>query len=161
MAIIRASCPDCGDVELTSRDVTVRVNSGTNEGSYAFQCPECQLAVSKAAEARIIDLLVSSGVELYVWSMPAELLEERIGEPISYDDLLEFHYDLQANDWFDKVTATAKDRDVVMGRRTAMTLVIVGALLGALGAAGVKVRAPKPAVVPVPVLTPEAPRTRR
>jgi hypothetical protein len=115
MAIIRASCPDCGDVELTSRDVTVRVNSTTNEGSYAFQCPECQLAVSKSAEPRIIDLLVSSGVELYVWTMPAELLEERTGPTISYDDLLEFHYDLQAEDWFERVTETAKDRDLVMG----------------------------------------------
>jgi predicted RNA-binding Zn-ribbon protein involved in translation (DUF1610 family) len=115
MAIIRASCPDCGDVELTSRDVTVRVNSVTNEGSYAFQCPECQLAVSKAAEPRIIDLLVSSGVELYVWKMPAELMEEHAGPPINYDDLLTFHYDLQEVDWFERVTATAKNPDLVMG----------------------------------------------
>lgn len=115
MAIIRASCPDCGDVELTSRDVVVRVNSSTNEGSYAFQCPECALAVSKAAEPRIIDLLVSSGVELYVWTMPAELLEERIGPKLNYDDLLSFHYDLQQDDWFEQLTSTAKDRDLVMG----------------------------------------------
>lgn len=109
MAIIRASCPDCGDVELTSRDVTVRVNSTTNEGSYAFQCPECQMAVSKAAEPRIIDLLVSSGVELYVWAPPAELLESRSGPPICYDDLLSFHYDLQQDGWFDKVLGPSKD----------------------------------------------------
>lgn len=121
MAIIRASCPDCGDVELTSRDVTVRVNSTTNEGSYAFQCPECQMAVSKAAEARIIDLLVSSGVELYVWTVPAELLEERSGPPIDYDDLLQFHTDLQQADWFEKLTGgitgstAADDTDLVSG----------------------------------------------
>jgi predicted RNA-binding Zn-ribbon protein involved in translation (DUF1610 family) len=115
MAIIRASCPDCGDVELTSRDVVVRVNSETNEGSYAFQCPECQLAVSKAAESRIIDLLVSSGVELFMWRRPAELLEEKIGPKINYDDLLQFHYDLQQDDWFDRLAETAKDRDLVMG----------------------------------------------
>jgi len=115
MAIIRASCPDCGDVELTSRDVTVRVNSSTNEGSYAFQCPECQLAVSKAAEPRIIDLLVSSGVELFVWTVPAELMEERTGPPICYDDLLQFHYQLQQETWFDQVTETAINPDLVLG----------------------------------------------
>lgn len=115
MAIIRASCPDCGDVELTSRDVRVRVNAATNEGSYAFQCPECQLAVSKAAEPRIIDLLVSSGVELFVWTVPAELLEPRVGPAISYDDLLNFHYELQDESWFDKVTGTARDLNVVAG----------------------------------------------
>jgi len=115
MAIIRASCPDCGDIELTSRDVTVRVNSATNEGSYAFQCPDCQLAVSKPAEPRIVDLLVSSGVELFVWSLPAELLEKHAGPPISYDDLLKFHYDLQSESWFEHVTGTARDRNLVAG----------------------------------------------
>lgn len=109
MAIIRASCPDCGDVELTSRDVTVRVNSATNEGSYAFQCPECQVAVSKNAESRIVDLLVSSGVELYVWTVPAELLEVRQGPAINYDDLLQFHYDLQADNWLDKLINKSND----------------------------------------------------
>ena len=115
MAIIRASCPDCGDVELTSRDVTVRVNSTTNEGTYAFQCPECQLAVCKSAEPRIIDLLVSSGVELYVWTVPAELYEEHLGAPLNYDDLLTFHYEIQQEGWFDKVVASAKNRDLVSG----------------------------------------------
>jgi predicted RNA-binding Zn-ribbon protein involved in translation (DUF1610 family) len=106
MAIIRASCPDCGDVELTSRDVTVRVNSATNEGSYAFQCPECQLAVSKNAESRIIDLLVSSGVELFVWTAPAELLEAHTGPVITYDDLLQFHYLIQEDNWMERLVAT-------------------------------------------------------
>lgn len=115
MAIIRASCPDCGDVELTSRDVIVRVNSVTNEGTYAFQCPECLLAVSKAAEPRIIDLLVSSGVELFVWSPPAELDEVHEGPAISYNDLLTFHYTLQSEGWFDQLTSSAKDKDLVFG----------------------------------------------
>ncbi len=116
MAIIRASCPECGDVELTSRDVTVRVNSTTNEGSYAFQCPECQLAVSKAAEPRIIDLLVSSGVELYVWTLPAELLEPRVGPTITYDDLLTFHYDIQKDNWLEHLMSTANDPSLMSGR---------------------------------------------
>ena len=77
VATIRASCPTCGDVELTTRDVTVQVCSSNNEGSYSFLCPHCNLAVSKPAEARIVDLLVSSGVRLSVWHMPAELEEPR------------------------------------------------------------------------------------
>src|SRR5688572_4878129 len=92
VATIRASCPTCGDVELTSRDVTVLVCSTNNEGSYAFQCPRCRLAVSKAAEAKIVDLLVSSGDRMNVWQLPAELDEHKDGGPISYDDLLEFHF---------------------------------------------------------------------
>ena len=105
MATIRASCPTCGDVELTTRDVRVLVCSTTNEGSYAFRCPSCTMQVAKPAEGRIVDVLVSSGVRLSVWHLPAELDEVHSGPPISYDDLLEFHYELQSEGWLDKVTS--------------------------------------------------------
>lgn len=104
MATIRASCPSCGDVELTTRDVRVLVCSTTNEGSYAFRCPACRFQVSKPAEGRIVDVLVSSGVKLSVWHLPAELEETHQGAPISYDDLLTFHYELEQEDWMDKLT---------------------------------------------------------
>jgi hypothetical protein len=104
MATIRASCPTCGDVELTTRDVTVQVCSTNNQGSYSFRCPDCRMAVSKPAEARIVDLLVSSGVRLSVWHMPAELDEQRSGPPIDYDDILEFHFELQREGWMDRIT---------------------------------------------------------
>src|SRR5438874_10778084 len=102
VATIRASCPTCGDVELTTRDVTVQVCSSNNQGSYSFLCPQCRLAVSKPAEARIVDLLVSSGVRLSVWHMPAELDEPRSGSSLSYDGLLEFHFKLLQEIWFDR-----------------------------------------------------------
>jgi hypothetical protein len=111
VATIRASCPTCGDVELTSGDVTVLVCATNNEGAYAFQCPACQLAVSKPAEARVIDLLVSSGVRMNVWQLPAELDEPRIGGPISYDDLLEFHFSLQNDDWMSELTSALAAED--------------------------------------------------
>ncbi len=102
VATIRASCPTCGDVELTSRDVSVQVCASNNQGSYAFRCPGCTVAVSKFAEQRIVDLLVSSGVRLAVWSLPAELEESHSGEPLDYDDLLEFHLLLQEDGWFER-----------------------------------------------------------
>ena len=105
VATIRASCPTCGDIELTSRDVSVQVCASNNQGSYAFRCPECSVAVSKLAEQRIVDLLVSSGVRLSVWSLPAELDEQRSSEPpLCYDDLLEFHLLLQEDGWFERLT---------------------------------------------------------
>ena len=62
MATIRASCPDCGDVEFTTRDVQVRVSAPDGSGTYAFSCPGCAVTVVKAAETRTIDLLLASGV---------------------------------------------------------------------------------------------------
>ncbi len=91
MATIRASCADCGDVELTTADVNVRICSDTNDGTYSFRCPHCEMTVVKSAESRTIDLLVASGVSFATWQMPAELSEPRVGEPISHDDLLDFH----------------------------------------------------------------------
>ena len=104
MATIRASCPDCGDVELTTTDMTVRVCSEDQRGAYAFRCPECTRAVTKAAEPRIVDLLVSSGVELQVWTIPAELRENRpMGEPFTHNDLLTFHELLQEDGWLQRL----------------------------------------------------------
>ncbi len=111
VATIRASCPTCGDVELTSRDVTVQVCATNNQGSYAFRCPACQIAVSKLAEQRVVDLLVSSGVRLSVWSLPAELDEAKQGSPLTYDDLLEFHYQLQREGWFERLTSPSSHRE--------------------------------------------------
>ena len=106
MPTIRATCSDCGDVELTTTDVRVRVCLEDNQGSYLFRCPGCQMSVVKSAEPRIVDLLVASGVELSTWTLPAELFEHRSGSPLTHDDLLDFHLLLAAgDDWFADVLA--------------------------------------------------------
>ena len=109
MATIRASCSDCGDVELTTRDVHVRVCEADNSGSYSFRCPRCQMAVVKPAEPRIVDLLVASGVAMSMWRLPAELREPRSGAPISHDDLLDFHQLLHGDDgWFQRLSGMVR-----------------------------------------------------
>ncbi len=101
MATIRASCATCGDVEITSRDVTVRVCRDDNSGSYSFRCPTCASTVVKDAEPRIVELLVTSGVDLVTWSLPAELEEAHEGAPIDHDDLLDFHALLETDGWME------------------------------------------------------------
>ena len=86
MPTIRATCSDCGDVELTTSDVRVRVCIEDNQGSYHFRCPTCLMAVVKSAEPRIVDLLVASGVELSTWHLPEELLEPKVGPALTHDD---------------------------------------------------------------------------
>jgi len=108
--VIKASCQDCGDVELGVTDVRVRVCSIDEAGTYVFRCPTCQMSVVKPAEARIVDLLVASGVRLEHWDLPAELFEAHPGAPISHDDLIDFHRLLQTPDWFDVLArGTAPD----------------------------------------------------
>jgi len=91
--------------------VTVRVCAADNQGSYTFRCPACALAVAKPADPKIVDLLVSSGVRLSVWHLPAELAEPHDGLPITYDDLLEFHYALQQEGWFEALVSSVGFED--------------------------------------------------
>jgi len=110
MATIRATCGDCGDVELTTADVRVRVCLDDNAGSYHFRCPQCEMAVVKPAEPRIVDLLAASGVEVSMWRLPAELREPRFGPRIDHDDLLDFHQLLESDGWFDDLMAVIDRR---------------------------------------------------
>jgi hypothetical protein len=59
--------------------------------------------VAKDAESHVIDLLVSSGVELRVWRLPSELFEPKFGPAVSWDDVLDFHDLLATDDWFDRL----------------------------------------------------------
>jgi hypothetical protein len=88
---------------LTRDDVTVRVCADDERGSYCFLCPECTRAVAKNATRRIVDVLVSAGVRMQVWRLPAELIEQRSGAPLCPDDLLDFHLLLRSDDWFDRL----------------------------------------------------------
>jgi len=106
MATVRASCETCGDVELTTVDVHVRVCVNDNRGEYRFSCPACSMTVVKAAEPRTVDLLVASGVVLDTWSLPAELNETKVGAPICHDDLLEFHANLHDSDSWSQALST-------------------------------------------------------
>ncbi len=105
MATIRASCDRCGDIEMTSSDLTVRVCRNDGSGTYCFSCPRCHGRGVRSAEPRVVELLVTSGVRLVTWSLPAELDEVHEGEPITHDDILDFHAILGTEDWMDTIVA--------------------------------------------------------
>ena len=88
MATIRATCTVCGDVELGTADVRVRIDPTSNQGSYSFLCPRCGTLVVKPAQPRTIDLLLASGVQYDMETAPLELVESRsMGEPIVPSDI--------------------------------------------------------------------------
>ena len=96
---IRASCEQCGDVELRVDDVVVRVCIDDDAGSYVFRCPGCEMSIVKPAEPRVVELLVASGVEVTAWTKPAALGERHAGPAFTHDDLLDFHELLDSDDW--------------------------------------------------------------
>jgi hypothetical protein len=109
MTTVRAQCPVCGDVKLAIRDLTVRVCADDGAPSvYRFRCPVCAETVSRAASARIVDLLVSAGAPHELWRWPAELAELREGPALTPDDLLDLHVLLAGDRWFDDLVALVR-----------------------------------------------------
>lgn len=107
MTTIRAICPRCGEVTLPSGQVEVQVCAQTQEGSYSFSCPACAMHISRDADRRVVQILVSGGVKVRVWELPAELYELKSGDPISWDDVLDFHTLLESDSWFQKLEASS------------------------------------------------------
>jgi hypothetical protein len=99
MATVRATCPTCGDVELTTAGMQLLVCTSTGATAYSFQCLLCGVLVNRFANDRVVAALSEVGVRLREWSLPAELAEVKVGPPITHDDLLSFHLALADGNW--------------------------------------------------------------
>jgi uncharacterized C2H2 Zn-finger protein len=103
-AIVKATCPRCGDVELKPEELGLRVCSAADASTYYFTCPRCAQVVSKtASDGRVVTLLQSVGVPTVYWDLPAELDELHDGPALTRDDLLDLHMILGEADWFDRL----------------------------------------------------------
>ncbi len=107
MALIRATCCECGDVELRSRDVRVRTCAETGAGSYMFRCPICRMIEVKSADDQVVDVLVSAGINLEMWHLPVERCDDRTRPAINHDDALDFHDLLASPDWLNALLESA------------------------------------------------------
>lgn len=101
VAVVRATCDECGDIQLTAEDVVVRVCLDDQRASYVFSCPLCQVPVARPLEHHLVELLASSGSPVSLWHLPDELSERHDGDALTYDDLLDFHKMLLDDSWLD------------------------------------------------------------
>src|SRR5438445_12059824 len=69
---IRATCPTCGEVELTPDDIELRVCTHAPASYYQFVCPLCTEEIQKPADDRVVQLLISGGVPATVCELPQE-----------------------------------------------------------------------------------------
>ncbi len=105
MAVVRATCDECGDIQLTAEDVVVRLCLDDQRASYVFQCPECRSPVARPLESRLVEVLASSGSPVSLWHLPAELEEQHVGAAFTHDDLIEFHQLLDTDGWMGQLDA--------------------------------------------------------
>ena len=103
MTTIKATCPSCGEVDLTADDILLRIGAQSGGNTYGFSCPDCGDFVQKPADERVVRLLLSGGVMPTLDHVPAEALESHVGPPIDHDDLIAFHDLLESDDWFEQL----------------------------------------------------------
>jgi hypothetical protein len=102
VAMVRASCGSCGDIEFRSGDAQVRISSPDGSGTYTYCCPSCQGIRQVPAPASAIKLLLDAGCVQLPSELPAELEEHDPTAPLlTHDDLLAFHALLETDDWMD------------------------------------------------------------
>ena len=92
MTIVQVSCPECGNVEVYARDVTVRCCDETRHFAYRFHCPKCSMPIVKDAADGDVTLLLAGDARTERWQLPLEVYEHPVGAAaINNDDLLDFH----------------------------------------------------------------------
>ncbi len=110
MTTIKATCPMCGEVELTTDQVRLMVCTVPERSYYAFDCNGCVDEVRKPADKQVVALLMAGGVSATSWRIPGEALEHKSGGPIDYDDILDFALRLRRSD---DLASFARARQVV------------------------------------------------
>jgi hypothetical protein len=107
MTTIRTNCPTCGEVDMGTAAISLRLSGDGGQAAYAFTCPECRIHVSKQANRKTVALLVAAGVEVrrlnatevdepLAHEIPVEDLSPIPDAPaLTIDDLIAFHFELE------------------------------------------------------------------
>jgi len=68
MTTIKTTCSRCGDVQLTPEELALELEPGRQTGSYKFVCPLCDGTERRPANARVVSILLATGVACEVLS---------------------------------------------------------------------------------------------
>ena len=97
-SLIRATCPDCGDVEFPTSTALVRVLEAVevadNRRIVEFVCPQCGGTHTKLIDANLARVLMQYGARSVRIRVPDEARERHEGAPLTLDDAIDFHRQL-------------------------------------------------------------------
>lgn len=98
MIVIRATCNNCDEnTEVMNWELHLTVFTHGVGHFYEFLCKECRTASRNYCTEEVVELLVRRGrVPTSFVEVPAEFLEEKAGDPLSLDDLITLHNDLES-----------------------------------------------------------------
>jgi hypothetical protein len=90
-----ASCPRCGDLDVTAEQMWLVLTDRADHDHYVFHCPGCSQHVRRSAHAVTVRLLERL-VPVERIEIPAEALEPHDGPPLTEDDLIDLMLTLDA-----------------------------------------------------------------
>jgi hypothetical protein len=85
-----ARCNWCESVRV-ERDRLHVFLSPSGAGLFEFVCPECERVNFRSLSIADLQALALVGIRPAEGRAPFELLEDRVGPPIEWDDLIDFH----------------------------------------------------------------------
>jgi len=95
MIRVKSRCWRCGEVTLSLADIML-VEHGDGDGTfYSFICTTCGDPQAYPADGRFIDFMRMNGTEPVTLHPPIEYKESADNPPLSWDDLLDLHLQLQ------------------------------------------------------------------
>ncbi|CAB4938320.1 MAG: hypothetical protein F2842_03520 [Actinobacteria bacterium] len=92
MTTIKATCPECGDVELTPAEVRVEVEEtlAAPVSAFAFECRVCATHVRGPVDQPTAAALTRSGARTVHRRLPAEVREPHAVTPLTEDEVIAF-----------------------------------------------------------------------
>lgn len=66
MTTIKTTCSRCGDIHLTPGDLALELSASSDEGTYLFTCPVCATSQRRPANARVVSVLMATGVSYQI-----------------------------------------------------------------------------------------------
>ena len=97
MTTIRTTCERCGDVELTTSDISLELIGCGDEGTYRYTCPSCSTVQRRPASARVVSILLATGVSYEISIASSPITEAEIDAFVSL---------LDTDDWFGRLVAS-------------------------------------------------------
>lgn len=106
---IRVICNPCELVSMLPADEVVLhywTPFDAGQPYYSFTCPRCGVEYEKFANERTYDMLRIARCPAEEHVVAEELLEPHVGEPMSYDDIIDLHHALadDSYDWTQEMT---------------------------------------------------------
>lgn len=92
--LVQAECPDCGTVIQRASALSCGVSEADEAALCEFACPTCdRILLVPVAPIEIGSLLLLGARRAE--SLPFELLEEHTGPAVSWDEVLDLHFELE------------------------------------------------------------------